>query len=430
MKKALWFIVLALLALPNLVGATDTLRSKSYLQTVFADNATKNITAQQLRDFLVSADLKAVTSKTADYTVTTDDQIIVVSGASATADITLYSPVSTNGAKIFVKCTSVLHTVRVLTAAGNIEGSASYTFSAANDGILCVSDGTNWKIVSRIKTVQTGDIAVGAITAATISASAVSTTAIANYAVTESKLYLANNTTYNVTSSAHGFQAKDAFALTGRQILTAGSGTYTPTAGTRACLIEVQGGGAGGGGGLGDTTKWGIGGGGGAGGYAKLLITAPEASYDYVVGAAANGGSAGNNSGTAGNVSTFSHHAGAAIITCNGGTAGTGGAAVSNAGNNYISDIRLPKAGGTATGGDTNISGGYSLPGILCLTAPYSGAGGASHLGMGGIFQTAIANGIAGSGYGSGGSGGYSNTSGGQSGGAGAAGLIIVWEFK
>ena len=246
-------------------------------------------------------------------------------------------------------------------------------------------------------------------------------------AVVEADMNITDNTTRNVSSTAHGFQAKDSFALVGRQILTAGSGTYTPTAGTRAILIELQGGGAGGGEGVsnGSSTS-GAASGGGCGGYSRLLITAPESSYDYVVGDVANGGSAtgGPNNGTAGNASTFSHHAGAVILNCNGGAAGLGAGAAGT----YFKN---PVLGGTATGGDVNIAGGIGCVGIqLAYNNILGGNGGSGVLGVGGRagLPGAGSNGV---GYGAGGGGGSATSvTGNVAGGNGAAGLLIVWEFK
>jgi hypothetical protein len=213
--------------------------------------------------------------------------------------------------------------------------------------------------------------------------------------------------------------------LIGYRVLTAGPGTYVPTEGTNAIMVEVQGGGGGGGGGASSIAGYGAAGsGGGAGGYAKKYIASPEESYDYTVAATASGASPGVNSGAPGNTSTFGNPA---IITCNGGTSGSGSG--SQNGSNIMSSSA---AGGTATGGDINLTGGPSEFGFLleCSKALPS-SGGKSVLGEPGTPITTSNSGNDGTGYGSGG-GGASSYDGGSAagGGDGAAGVIIIWEFK
>jgi hypothetical protein len=287
-------------------------------------------------------------------------------------------------------------------------------------------------------------------------------------AVVEADITLANNTTNNVSITKHGFcpiapnsltqflrgdggwgtpagtgmsaptgtgyvhitgGAEDAAAatgylFTGMQILTSASGTYTPTAGTTAILVEVQGAGGGGGGCATNIASYAsAGGGGGGGGYAKLWIASPAASYVYSVAAGANGGAAGNNPGTTANPSTFGS---GPLITANGGTGGLGGASQNNSTSSNGSD------GGTAIGGNLNIPGG-SGTGAIYLgagNAPVQGLGSATLLGTPGK-PWAYAAGSSGQGYGSGGNGASAISSQSQqAGGKGAAGLIIVWEYK
>jgi hypothetical protein len=235
----------------------------------------------------------------------------------------------------------------------------------------------------------------------------------------------------HITGGAEDAAAATGFLFTGRQILTAGSGLYTPTAGTTAILIEVQGGGGGAGGCA--TNAAGAAsaaGGGGAGGYAKHWILSPAASYDYVVGAVANGGTAGANAGTAGNLSSFTIHGGAAVVSCAGGGAGLAGGTVAS----FPVAAAGCAAGGAVTGAvDLAIPGGGSSVNFILSSAaggPQGGIGGKSVLGNSGQ-QTCNGAGIAGTGYGSGGGGAARPASGAAAaGGNGAAGLIIVWEYK
>jgi hypothetical protein len=152
------------------------------------------------------------------------------------------------------------------------------------------------------------------------------------------------------------YALKAPLQFNGYQVLTAATGTYTPSAGTRAILVEVQGGGGGGGGAVGGASQTGAAAGGGGGGYAKLWIASPAASYSYVVGQVANGASAGNNVGIVGNTSTFGP---GPLITCNGGGPGSGSGSGSGAG-----VTSLPGSGGNAIGGDINIPGAAGIVGL------------------------------------------------------------------
>lgn len=142
-------------------------------------------------------------------------------------------------------------------------------------------------------------------------------------------------------------------------LTTPGSGTYTPTAGTKRILVEVWGGGGGGGGvdGVATAGHWAKGGSGGGGGYcSKWIASGLAASYSYTVGAGGAGGTAGANDGSQGGTSTFS---GTGVsLTANGGLGGSGQTAVSG-GNNSSGTF-----GGVATGGDINIKGGAAETGL------------------------------------------------------------------
>lgn len=137
---------------------------------------------------------------------------------------------------------------------------------------------------------------------------------------------------------------------------TAGSDTYTPTAGaTRAEVIVIGGGGAGGGA-DGDSagSQGGVGGGGGAGAAIHAYITLDAATYAVVVGAAgvavsaANGGNGGassltsnGDSGAGLTLSAPGGVGGTATIDTNTGSAsgGTGGAVSTVTGTSIVSSI-------------------------------------------------------------------------------------------
>lgn len=220
------------------------------------------------------------------------------------------------------------------------------------------------------------------------------------------------------------FVAAVAGGLTGvaTQVFT-GSGTYTPTAGMRYCIIECLGGG-GGGGGVASSGGSGAAGGGGAGGYSRKLATAANVgtSQTVTIGAAGAVGSAGNNNGGAGGDTSVG------TLCVGKGASGGGGAAASSAG--------APGAGGvagtgdvTATGENGSVFGANATAYGTAAVAFVGGRGGSSRFGSGANGGVASVGGNA-TGYGSGGGGAAShNSSGNHAGGAATAGLVIITEF-
>jgi hypothetical protein len=207
------------------------------------------------------------------------------------------------------------------------------------------------------------------------------------------------------------------------QVFTAG-GTYTPTTGMIYALLFTVGGGAGGGGAA-SSTGIGDGGGGGGGSTSIRLVAAATvgASKVVTIGGTANGGTSGNNNGTAGNDTSIG-----TLCVGKGGSAG-GGAAANSSGSSGN--------GGVVGTGDIRIMGedGQNGGASTSVTTPRfpGGEGGASGMGfgLGGRWAgTASVTGTAGSLYGGGGAGGFTANSGGSvAGGTGAAGLAFVIEF-
>lgn len=151
-------------------------------------------------------------------------------------------------------------------------------------------------------------------------------------------------------------------------LTTPGAGTYTPSPGMLQCTVECVGGGAGG------TVT-----GGGGGGYCKKLFNAAQigVSQTYIIGSGGQGGqlAAPTFVGTNGGNTTFGI---GPILTANGGIA------FSEA---YFTPVS-PGLGGSATGGDINISGQagtYTYPDVAGghNEQDISGAGGSSGGGFG-----------------------------------------------
>lgn len=219
-------------------------------------------------------------------------------------------------------------------------------------------------------------------------------------------------------------------ATSGRMIntqifATAGTFTYTPTAGTRKVKVRVIGGG-GGGGGCGATTasNAAAGAGGSGGGYTESTITSGFSGVSVVVGAGGTAGAAGANNGGNGSGSSFG-----ALLSATGGGGGTGSVAVAT-----VFSLGSDPAG-IGTGGSINAQGSGGSPSIITTIQNYqSGVGGGSSFGGGasqrrfsdqGVGRPGVGPGAGGSGAASGGS----TTTAALAGGAGAPGIVIVEEY-
>lgn len=208
------------------------------------------------------------------------------------------------------------------------------------------------------------------------------------------------------------------------------TGTYTPTAGMKYCIVECVGGG-GGGGGAGSTNASQVcaGAGGGGGGYARSVLTAAAigVSQAVTIGAGGSGGSPGSDGTTGGNTSL------GALVQANGGIAGSGDTG-------SFSLDRQGGAGGVGATGTVLNNGGYggSTYGffIASMSLALGGYGGGSHFGSGGkqtsVNQTSgqVSPATNGTGFGGGGSGpAISFSASGSAGGNGSAGICVVTEY-
>lgn len=228
---------------------------------------------------------------------------------------------------------------------------------------------------------------------------------------------------------------------------TAGSYTYTPTAGTARIIVEIVGAGGGGGGADGDTTDQhiGIGGGGGGGGYVKVYANATASTYAVVVGAGGAGGTQSTN-GSSGDSSTFTSNgdSGAALsITATGGdggesTADRSDADISPGGNgggfNFAGSSILFVLGSEGSSGGH----GWAIPSdeLVGSGIAFGGDGGFNQLcemeaGTWVEVDDESKAGVNGNKFGAGGTGaaalGNTVT---QSGGDGAPGGVIIYEYS
>lgn len=122
----------------------DTRRTLTELQALLADNNTAQISAQDLRDFLVSALLNTITEVTeATYDITADDVILHVAYTNTgTCDITWPTALMTDGRIIDIKDAdgnASINNITITPESGLIEGAASFTiaFDSASYTVYC-----------------------------------------------------------------------------------------------------------------------------------------------------------------------------------------------------------------------------------------------------------------------------------------------------
>ena len=203
----------------------------------------------------------------------------------------------------------------------------------------------------------------------------------------------------HASATTSGFDS----GLASVQIFTS-SGTWTKPSGITKVIVEVQGGGGSGIRSSTGTTQ----NGGGGGGYTRKVIDVSSISTATVtVGAGGAGSTSVDTAGVDGGNSIWSD--GTNTLT------GSGGAAAPTT--DYT-----PGVGGTASGGDLNISGG-----VGGMTS--SSIGGGSILGYAGLRQHHAAL-VAGCDGVLGGGGSNSRSAGPSRGGNGGDGIVIVTEYK
>jgi hypothetical protein len=208
----------------------------------------------------------------------------------------------------------------------------------------------------------------------------------------------------------------------GRQVLSATSGTYTPTTGTRKVFIQLVAGGGAGGGVVGGASGVAAGAGGNSGWYGAKWIN-PAATITGGAYHAGAGGTGGTGNGGSGNQSDIVIQG--TTYTVLGGTGGTGGTATTtSAGPPPLAYAATP------TGFDVVSASPGTTGFILSGAIAWSGTGGSGAWGVGGLTRNTAGAGSAGIGNGAGGGGAAVSTNANQNGGAGAAGLVIVDEWR
>lgn len=129
----------------------DTKRTLAQLIAIFADNTTRDISAQDLRDFLLSAyGSREANTIAIDTTITTDYDIVLVNANSGQVNVTLPAA-STNSLKTFLikKIDTSSNLVKVTPAGSDtIDSESSFWMFVPQQCVEIVSDGTNWRIIA------------------------------------------------------------------------------------------------------------------------------------------------------------------------------------------------------------------------------------------------------------------------------------------
>lgn len=201
------------------------------------------------------------------------------------------------------------------------------------------------------------------------------------------------------------------------------SGTYTPTAGMKFCIVKgIGGGGAGGGAPATASGNVGLGAGGNAGAYGEGQFTAAQIGVSQTV-TVGSGGTGTPTSGGSGGSSSLG-----SLITFGGGSG-------SPSSGNTAPPLNAGNGNPTAVCTGANIisgTGGASIIGqITSSSVGYSGPGANSAFGTGGVATNVTGNGASAGGYGAGGGGAcaFSSNATARTGGNGSPGFVTIFEY-
>lgn len=130
----------------------DTVRTITALQALLADNTSRDISPQDIRDMLVSlaSRVEATAVKTTTYTVGVFDAYVPCNATGAAFTVNLPAAASVGaGKEVTIK--KIDASANAVTVDGNasetIDGATTYSLSAQWKYVKLYSDGTNWHIV-------------------------------------------------------------------------------------------------------------------------------------------------------------------------------------------------------------------------------------------------------------------------------------------
>lgn len=128
----------------------DTHRERSALVALLADNTAGDISAQDIRDWLLSTLLRNVTTYSSSTpTIDDDDVVVLLDGTSNTVAAALPAAASSANRILLVKAINIDNAVALDPGSDNLEGTTTdYTFATANDAIIIACDGTAWHILA------------------------------------------------------------------------------------------------------------------------------------------------------------------------------------------------------------------------------------------------------------------------------------------
>lgn len=209
-----------------------------------------------------------------------------------------------------------------------------------------------------------------------------------------------------------------------RTFTSAGTATYTPTAGTKWIRARLVGGGGGGAGAAATgASQYSVGGGGGSGAYSEGLFTIAQigASQTVTIGVGGAGGNVGN--GAPGGTSSLG-----SLMTAPGGFAGSFQVVTTT-----NAEFGRGLGGTAGAGGVFNFPGNQGGYGSVIGTNGHGGEGAGSPMfgGAGGGNSTSVNTGASGASAPGAGGGGATNTPGSSSfqGGAGMSGALEILEY-
>lgn len=127
----------------------DTQRTLSALVALLATNTTKSVTAQHVRDFLVSANLQRVRTIDTSGPVTTDDRTVLIDNSGDNVVISLPAASAASAHTFVFKRISAGANDCTIDCAGadEIDGAGDYDLLSQYDSITIQSDGTHWHII-------------------------------------------------------------------------------------------------------------------------------------------------------------------------------------------------------------------------------------------------------------------------------------------
>lgn len=128
----------------------DTQRTLSALVALLADNTTKSIAEQDLRDFLVSAVLQRVRAINTSGAVTTNDRTILIDNSGGNVTVSLpAASAAPNHTLTFKRISDGANNCTIdCDGTDDIDGAGDYDLLSQYDAITIQSDGTNWHIIA------------------------------------------------------------------------------------------------------------------------------------------------------------------------------------------------------------------------------------------------------------------------------------------